>query len=68
MMTVLYIAIHSDAQGQQKYFWLTGAFQNAEPEASDSDEWALANGYVSVVPVQVDMTDYSKIEHLKTIL
>lgn len=50
------------------YFWLTGAFNNHEPEATDSDEWALANGYVSVVPVQVDMTDYSKIEHLKTIL
>ena len=40
------------------YFWLTGAFQNAEPEAEDTDEWALAHKYVAVVPVQVDMTDY----------
>lgn len=52
----------------RNYFWLTGGFQNAEPNAEDSDEWALANGYVSVVPVQVDMTDYKRMEYLKEIL
>jgi broad specificity polyphosphatase/5'/3'-nucleotidase SurE len=30
--------------------------------------WALANGYVSVVPVQVDLTAYNQIEQLKSIL
>ncbi len=50
------------------YFWLTGKFNNAEPDAEDSDEWALAHGYVAVVPVQVDMTDYRRLEVLaKTI-
>jgi 5'-nucleotidase len=38
------------------YYWLTGFFQNQEPDANDTDEWALANNYVSVVPVTVDMT------------
>ena len=52
----------------REYFWLTGAFSNAEPHAEDSDEWALANGYVSVVPVQVDLTAYGQMEHLKNIL
>ena len=52
----------------RKYFWLTGGFENAEPEAQDSDEWALANGYVSVVPVQVDMTAYHQMEQLKKLL
>lgn len=52
----------------RKYFWLTGAFQNAEPEASDSDEWALANKYVSVVPVQVDMTDYLQLKNLQGVI
>lgn len=47
------------------YYWLTGSFRNQEPEATDTDEWALANGYVSVVPVSVDMTAYSFIDRLK---
>ena len=52
----------------RKYFWLTGGFENSEPTAQDSDEWALANGYVSVVPVQVDMTAYGQMEQLKGLL
>ena len=50
------------------YFWLTGKFNNAEPDAEDSDEWALAHGYVAVVPVQVDMTDYRMLSALPDIL
>lgn len=57
----------TDPHGRQ-YFWLTGGFQNSEPEAEDSDEWALANGYVAIVPVQVDMTEYKRLEQLKTII
>ncbi len=47
------------------YYWLTGMFQNQEPEAPDTDEWALANNYVSIVPVSVDMTAHSYIDTLK---
>ena len=50
------------------YFWLTGAFQNAEPEAEDTDEWALAHRYVAVVPVQVDMTDYKVLASLDGVI
>ena len=56
-----------DPQGRD-YFWLTGAFQNAEPDAEDTDEWALAHKYVSVVPVQVDMTDYRMLKSLDGII
>lgn len=51
-----------------EYFWLTGYFQNREPEgvATDSDEWALENGYVSVVPIQTDLTAYGYLENLKS--
>ncbi len=56
-----------DPRGKD-YFWLTGSFFNVEPEATDTDEWALANGYISVVPIQVDMTDYRRIETLRTII
>lgn len=38
------------------YYWLTGSFLNHEPESVDTDEWALSNNYVSIVPVSVDMT------------
>lgn len=50
------------------YFWLTGAFQNAEPEAEDTDEWALSHNYVAVVPVQVDMTDYAMLRSLNGVI
>lgn len=51
----------TDPRGRD-YYWLTGKFVNLEPDEPDSDEWALANGYVSVVPVTVDLTDYKQIE------
>lgn len=56
-----------DPHGRE-YFWLTGAFQNAEPEAEDTDEWALAHRYVAVVPVQVDMTDYRMLGSLQGVI
>ena len=58
---------HQDPYGRD-YYWLTGAFQNAEPEAEDTDEWALAHNYESVVPVQVDMTDYKMLNSLDGII
>ncbi len=45
-----------DPQGK-KYFWLTGEFKNFD-KAKDSDVWALQRNYVSVVPVQFDLTNY----------
>ncbi len=47
------------------YFWLTGIFVN-EDEGEDTDEWALENGYVSVVPVQFDLTAHHVIDELNT--
>lgn len=52
-----------DPHGRE-YYWLAGKFFNEEPEATDTDEWALENGYVSVVPVQLDMTDYKALENI----
>lgn len=50
------------------YFWLTGDFVNAEPDAEDTDEWALKHGYVTVVPTQVDMTDYRQLPQIDALL
>ncbi len=44
----------------QKYYWLTGKFVNYD-HGEDTDEWSLANGYVSVVPVQYDLTAHHAI-------
>ena len=52
----------------RKYYWLTGGFENAEPGAIGSDEWALAQGFVSVVPIQVDMTAYEQMDGLGEML
>ncbi len=47
-----------------EYYWLTGSFFNDEPDSEDTDESALRNGYVSIVPVKVDLTSYHSIEDL----
>jgi 5'-nucleotidase len=47
------------------YYWLTGLFQNHEPDANDTDEWAIANNFVSIVPVTVDMTAHWYLGDLK---
>ncbi|MDR2854484.1 MAG: 5'/3'-nucleotidase SurE [Prevotellaceae bacterium] len=48
-----------------KYFWMTGYFKNEEPQATDTDEFALKNGYVSIVPTSIDMTAYKMIDEIK---
>ena len=49
----------------RNYYWLTGSFKNYEPENKNSDDYALKNAYVSVVPCKIDMTDYASIDYLK---
>ena len=45
------------------YYWLSGKFVNLD-QGKDTDEWALENGYVSMVPVQFDLTAYHFIKKL----
>ena len=56
----------TDPKGRT-YYWLTGKFVNYD-KGTDTDEWALANHFVSVVPVQFDVTAYPSISTLKKIL
>jgi 5'-nucleotidase len=55
---------HRKDPHQRDYFWLTGIFRNRE-EGEDTDEWALRNNYVSVVPVHFDLTSHKTIPLLK---
>ncbi len=45
---------------KRKYYWLTGVFQ-VNDQGEDTDVWALEHNYVSVVPVQFDMTAHHAI-------
>ena len=47
------------------YYSLSGNFQNFD-DCKDTDEWALANRYVSIVPVQYDITSFDSIPELKS--
>lgn len=57
-------AKRTDPQGRA-YFWLTGHFENHEPHAAETDEWALSQGYVSVVPTKIDMTAYQAMDEIR---
>lgn len=50
----------------KEYFWLTGEYFNDEPNAEDTDEWALSNDYVSVSPIQVDLTCYKELDTIRS--
>ncbi len=55
----------NDPHGR-RYYWLTGEFMNFD-KGKDTDVWALAHNYVSVVPVTFDLTNYilkNKLEKL----
>ena len=52
-----------DPQGK-KYYWLTGKFVNFD-KSRDTDVWALKNNYVSVVPIQFDLTNYTLKKQLE---
>jgi 5'-nucleotidase len=47
------------------YYWLAGEFVNQD-KGEDTDEWALQNGYISVVPVQFDLTAHHAVQQLNT--
>jgi 5'-nucleotidase len=47
------------------YYWLTGKFVN-DDKGEDTDEWALAHNYISIVPTQYDLTAHHYISELNT--
>ncbi|MBI4931721.1 MAG: 5'/3'-nucleotidase SurE [Bacteroidetes bacterium] len=49
------------------YFWLTGKFVDYDKGKTDTDVWAVNNHYVSIVPVQFDLTAYKAMAHSEKI-
>ena len=54
----------TNPQGKE-YYWLTGKFVNLD-KGTDTDEWALENGYISIVPVQFDLTAHHAMQQLNS--
>lgn len=54
----------TNPQGKE-YYWLTGEFVNLD-KGEDTDEWALKHDYISIVPVQFDLTAHHAIQQLNT--
>lgn len=49
----------------KEYYWLSGDFVN-EDKGEDTDIFALENGFISVVPVQFDLTAHHMIQKLNS--
>lgn len=47
------------------YYWLIGNFVN-EDKGQDTDEYALANNYISIVPCQFDLTALHALREMNT--
>ncbi|MBX0289868.1 5'/3'-nucleotidase SurE [Hymenobacter sp. HSC-4F20] len=47
------------------YYWLLGNFVN-EDQGQDTDEYALANNYISIVPCQFDLTALHALREMNT--
>jgi 5'-nucleotidase len=43
---------------------LTGFLEEDDRE-TDADQWAVTHRYISVTPIQYDLTDYSLIERIE---
>lgn len=46
----------------ERAFHLTGYFQNLEPDAEDTDYWAMDHGFAAITPIGLDMTEYKWLE------
>lgn len=48
----------------KNYYWLTGRFEKRELD-NETDQWALDNNYISVVPVHYDFTAHKALSQIE---
>jgi 5'-nucleotidase len=61
------IASRTDPRGQP-YYWIEEALDDWHPDDGKSDYEAVMEGYVSVTPLQADLTDFDALEALAKLL
>jgi len=59
---------HRQSEENGKHLWMAGTFENLEPEGSNGDHNLILDGFVSVVPLSVDYTDYSELSDIENTL
>ena len=47
------------------YFWLEGIYHDYEPEATDTDNYALQQNFISIVPCEFDLTKHQVLTQLR---
>lgn len=55
---------HRRDPNDREYYWLTGGLENVDTDL-EFDEAAVRNSYISVTPIQYDLTDYKMFEPMK---
>lgn len=50
--------------GRKEYYWLTGKLEVLDATL-DVDQVAVMNNYVSITPIQYDLTDYRALKNMK---
>lgn len=47
------------------YYWMIGHYRNDEPEADDTDNWALQHDYIAVTPTTIDVTAHEAMDLMR---
>ena len=55
-----------DPRGRD-YYWMDGEYE-VSSAGEDSDYAAIKNGYISITPIQHDMTDYKRMDYYKNLI
>ena len=48
------------------YYWMVCEYTNDEPEAEDTDNWALTHGYIAITPTRMDVTSYEMMKQMES--
>jgi len=60
-----YLVKGKDPRGRD-YYWLAGEMMNSPPPGEeDTDVWAVFSGYISITPLQLDLTDHRLLKALR---
>lgn len=57
------LVAREDPRGRP-YYWIGGARPTGDTRREGTDIWAVANGYISITPVNLDMTNTDMLETL----
>ena len=58
------LVTRDDPRGRP-YYWIGGDAPTGVQDEEGTDFWALANGYISVTPLNMDMTAHTFVEELR---